>query len=269
MAQISAKLVMELRDAVNLPMMKCKQALEASNGDKAAAIDWLRKQGLSAKDKFAGRETPNGSIGLALGTGTGVLVLLGCQTDFVANNDTFKEFAKQLADLALATGATSADELKTKKLADLTVDEAITAKIQQIGENIVLAQVVVLTGTVVTGYNHGGRIAAIVAGSGGEKQRTVALHIASASPAPVALNRDQVDPAIVQKEREILAALPDVAAKPEAMRPKIVEGKLGRFYKENVLLEQEILLDGEKGESVEAYAKRNGFTLTGFVRLAV
>ena len=269
MSQISAKLVMELRDSTNLPMMKCKQALEAANGDKAAAIDWLRKQGLAAKDKFAGRETPNGSIGMALGTGKGVLVLLGCQTDFVANNETFKEFAKQLADLALASGVTSADELKTKKVGEMTVDEAITAKIQQIGENIVLAQVTAISGAVVAGYNHGGRIATIVTGSGGEKMRTVALHIASASPAPVALDRTQVDPAIVNKEREILAALPDVAAKPEAMRPKIVEGKLGRFYKENVLLEQEILLDGEKGESVEAYAKRNGFSLTGFIRLAV
>ena len=271
MAAISAKLVMELRDSTNLPMMKCKQALEQANGDRDAAIDWLRKQGLAAKDKFAGRETPNGSIGMALADGKGALVLLGCQTDFVANNDSFKDFVKQLADVALATGAADVEALKAQKLGGVTVDEALTAQIQKIGENIVLAVVNQLSGTSVTGYNHGGRIAVLVAGTNNadNKLKQVALHVASANPAPVALTRDQVDAALVNKEKEILEATPEVQAKPEAMRPKIVEGKLGRFFKENVLLEQEMILDAEKGETVEKYAKRVGITVSGFVRLAV
>ncbi len=278
--EISAKLVMTLRDRTNLPMMKCKQALEASKGEHtteeswlSAAIENLRKQGLSAKDKFAGRETPNGSVGMALGSsngqGAGVLVLLGCQTDFVSGNDNFKAFAAELAQLALTTGATSVETLKTHKLGALTVDEAVTAKIQLIGENIVLVKVEHLTGAQVVGYNHGGKIATLVSGTGNEKLRTIALHVASANPAPVALNRGQVDPELVQKEKDIISATPDVQAKPEAMRPKIVEGKLGRFFKENVLLEQEMLLDADKGESVEKYAARHGLTVTGFARLAV
>lgn len=271
MSAISAKIVMELRDATNLPMMKCKQALEASNGDKQAAIEWLRKQGVAAAGgKFADRETPNGSAALVLGAGVGVIVQLGCQTDFVGGNDAFKAFAKELADLALATGADSAEALKAHKLGELSVDEAIAIKISQMGEKIVLVKVLRLTGEQVTGYNHGGKIATLVAGTGDiQKLRQIALHVASANPAPVALNRDQVPADVVAKEREILAATPEVQAKPEAMRGKIVEGKLGRFFKENVLLEQEMLLDAEKGESVEKYAKRLGLVVTGFARANV
>jgi len=271
MTAISAKLVMELRDATNLPMMKCKQALEANAGDKTAAIDWLRKQGMAAAGgKFADRETPNGACSMALAADAGVIIQLGCQTDFVGGNESFKAFAQELADLALATKADSVDALKAHKLGALTIDEALAEKINQMGEKIILVKVLRQTGAVVTGYNHGGKIATLVAGSGDAlKLRQVALHVASSSPAPLALTKDQVDATVVEKEREILLATPDVQAKPEAMRSKIVDGKLGRFFKENVLLEQEMLLDNEKGETVEKYAKRNAITVTGFVRAAV
>lgn len=269
MAAITSELVKELRDSTNLPMMKCKQALEANNGDKTAAIEWLRKQGIAAADKKSGRATANGAIGMAINGGAGVLVLLGCETDFVAGNDAFKEFVATLAKAALASGAADVDGLNAAPFpGSASVKEAVTALVLKLGENIKVAAVARLTGQAVTGYNHAGKIAALVAGSGdAEILRKVAMHVASASPAPVALNREAVDPAIVAKEREILTATPDVQAKPEAMRPKIVEGKLGRFFKENVLLEQEMLLDAEKGETVEKYAKRLGVTVSGFVRI--
>ncbi len=270
MSEISAKLVMELRDATNLPMMKCKQALAAANGDKQAAIEWLRKQGIAATGKFAGRETPNGFIALVLAPGKGVLVKVGCQTDFVAGNDIFKAFVKELAEQALASGAESAEALKAQTFKGQPMAEAIAGQIQKIGENIVISTVAVLKGDVVTGYSHGGRIATLIAGTGNpDKLRQIALHTASASPEPVALNRASVDPALVKKEEEILTATPDVQAKPEAMRPKIVQGKLGRFFRENCLLEQEMLLDAEKGESVEKYAARHQLSVTGFVRVNV
>src|ERR1043166_5542857 len=98
MPEITAKLVMDLRDRTNLPMMKCKQALETTKGDIDAAIEHLRKQGLAATDKFAGRETTNGGLGMALKDGAGAIVLLACQTDFVSGNDTFKAFVKELAE---------------------------------------------------------------------------------------------------------------------------------------------------------------------------
>lgn len=275
--EISAKLVMALRDRTNISMMKCKAALEKTKGAHASedawmevAIEQLRKDGFAAADKFAGRETTNGGLGMALADGKGVLVLLGCQTDFVSGNDTFKEYVKQLAEAGLAAGATDVDSLKAAKFTGGTVGDSIPGKIQQIGENLVIAKVAALTGAVVVGYNHGGKIATLVSGTGdAAKLRMIALHVASANPAPIALDRAGVDPAVVAKEKEILLATPEVQGKPEAMRPKIVEGKLGRFYKERVLLEQEMLLDAEKGETVEKYAKRHGLTVTGFVRLAV
>lgn len=276
-ADISAKLVMTLRDRTNLPMMKCKQALEATRGAHAsedawlnAAIEHLRKSGLAAVDKMAGREATNGGLGMALGNGVGAVVLLACQTDFVAGNETFKELVKSLAEAALATGATTVDALNAAAIAGQKIPELIAAKTLQIGERLVVSKVVLLRGAVVTGYNHGGRVAALVAGSGdAQKLRSIALHVASANPAPASLDRASIDPALVKKEEEILLATPDVQAKPEAMRPKIVQGKLGRFFRENVLLEQEMVIGGEKGETVEHYAKRLGLTVTGFARLAV
>jgi elongation factor Ts len=276
-AEISAKLVMSLRDRTNLPMMKCKQALDATKGSHAndeawmaAAIEHLRKSGLAAMDKFAGREVANGGLGMALADGVGALVLLGCQTDFVSGNDTFKEFVKSLAETALAAGADTVEKLNSAKIGGQPVSEAIAGKTQQIGEKLEVTKVVLIKAPVVVGYNHGGKIGALVAGTGdGQKLRMVALHVASANPAPASLDRSGVDPALVKKEEEILMATPEVQAKPEAMRPKIVQGKLGRFFKENVLLEQEMVVGAEKGESVEKYAKRCGLTVTGFARIAV
>jgi elongation factor Ts len=258
--------------------MKCKQALEAAKAEAAkgeeawlsAAVDHLRKSGVAAADKKADRATANGGLGLATGEGAGVLVLLGCETDFVSGSEVFKAFTKELAELALATKAEDVEALKQAKLGGLTVPEAVAGKIQQLGENMVLVKVLRLTGQTVVGYNHIGKVATLVAGSGDPlKLRQIALHVASASPTPVALNRAAVDPAIVRKEEEILLATPEVQGKPEAMRPKIVQGKLGRFFKENVLLEQEMLLDAEKGETVEKYATRQKLTVTGFARLAI
>jgi len=276
-AEISAKLVMTLRDRSNLPMMKCKQALEATKGTYAtedawlnAAIEHLRKSGLAAMDKFANREAVNGGIGMALGAGKGVLVLLACQTDFVSGNDTFKALVKSLAEAALASSATSVEALNAATIAGQTVTDLLATKTLQIGERLVISKVLLVSGAVVTGYNHGGKVAALVAGSGDAQQlRNVALHVASANPAPVSLDRSGVDPVLVKKEEEILLATPELQAKPEAMRPKIVQGKLGRFFRENVLLEQEMVVGAEKGETVEKYAKRLSLTVTGFARLAV
>jgi elongation factor Ts len=275
---ITSELVKALRDRTNIPMMKCKQALEATLADGgkgvepwlAASIEWLRKQGISAADKKADRATANGGLGLAVGSGEGVIVALACETDFVSGNQLFKDFVKTLADAALAAKASDVEVLKQASVGGAAVPEAIAGKIQQLGENMQLVRVQRLTGTVVVGYNHGGKIATLVAGTGdAAKLRQIALHVASAQPAPVALKRDEVDPALVTKEEEILLATPEVQSKPEALRPKIVQGKLGRFFKENVLLEQEMLLDAEKGETVEKYAARHKLTVTGFVRLAV
>lgn len=268
---ITAADVKALRDRTGLAMMKCKEALSATDGDLEAAVEYLRKQGLATADKKAGRDTNAGSLGIATGEGAAAVVLLACETDFVSSNDEFKGFVTRLAEAALAGDYADVDALQGGNFADGgTVAEGIVGMVQKLGENMKLAEVRLLKGRAVVGYNHGGRVATLVAGDGDSAiLRNVAMHVAAANPEPVALSKEDVDPVLLAKEREIIAALPDVASKPEAIRPKIIDGKLGRFYKEQVLLEQEMLVDNEDGSSVAAYAKGKGVTVTGFVRLAI
>jgi elongation factor Ts len=268
---ITAADVKALRERTGLPMMKCKKALTETDGDQEAAIEALRKAGALAAAKKADRETTNGSLGIALGDGAGVAVLLACETDFVSGNEQFKAFVTELAEGALAAGASDLDSFKDATLPNGTaVTEAISGMVQKLGENMQLADVKRVEGATVVGYNHGGRVASLVAGEGeAPVLRNIAMHVAAASPAPIALDRTQVDEEVLNKEREIISALPDVASKPEHIRPKIVEGKLGRFFKENVLLDQEMLVDNEDGLSVEKYAKAKGVSASAFVRLAI
>lgn len=269
---ITATQVKALRDRTGIPMMKCKQALEASDGDEEAAIEHLRKQGLQTADKKADRATNAGALGVAVEGGTGTMVLLACETDFVSGNADFKAFVQRLAEAALAAGSTDAEALAAAQVDGVPVPEAIAQQVAKMGENMQLAAVQLLSGDVVAGYNHGGRVATLVAGSGDPADlRKVAMHVAAASPAPIALSRDGIPQELLDKERELIAASPDVQAKPEHIRPKIVEGKLGRFYKEHVLLEQEMLGDPEDQDagSVAKWAEAHGVGVTGFARMSV
>jgi len=270
---ITASQVKELRERTGISIMKCKEALKACDGDLDQAVDHLRKQGLAAADKKAGRETEAGCCAVATDGGRGVAVLVACETDFVGGNKEFRDFVDSLAKSAIDAGAGPVEELQAATVGDGTaVGDAITAAIQKLGENIRLAEVVALTAEQVVGYQHTttGKVATLVAGKGdAEALRNVALHAAAASPAPVALRREDVDQAVLDKEREILAQSEEILAKPEQIRPKIVEGKLGRFYKERVLLEQEMLVDGDGKMSVGDYCKAKGIEVEGYARLDV
>jgi len=267
---ITASQVKELRDRTGIAMMKCKKALEEADGDLDAAIENLRKAGEATADKKSDRETNCGGIGIAYDGGAGTIVLLACETDFVSSNAEFKDFVNQLAKVALETGATSVDALNDGAMGEGTVRDAIVGMVAKIGENLQLTAVDRLEGAVVTGYNHGGRVATLVAGSGdGGALRNVAMHVAAANPAPIALKRDGVPQELLDKEREIIAASPEIESKPENIRPKIIEGKLGRFFKEHVLLEQEMLVDNDDHSSVEKWAKAKGLTIEDFKRSEV
>jgi len=268
---ITAADVKALRDRTGLAMMKCKEALSATDGDLEAAVEHLRKLGLATADKKADRDTNAGSLGIAFADGKAAVVLLACETDFVSGNDEFKTFVTSLAEAALAGGYADPDALAGGNFADgSTVAEGLVAKVQKLGENMKIVEVRIIAGAIVVGYNHGGRVAAVVGGTGEETiLRNVAMHVAASNPEPVALSKDDVDADLLAKEREIIAALPDVAAKPEAIRPKIIDGKMGRFFKERVLLEQEMLVDNEDGLTVSGYAKAKGCEVTAFVRLAI
>ncbi|MHC5068740.1 MAG: translation elongation factor Ts, partial [Planctomycetota bacterium] len=224
---ITAAMVKELREVTGIAMMKCKKALEECDGDMDAAVEHLRKQGLATAGKKADRATNCGGLGIAFEGGKGAVVLLSCETDFVSGNGEFKSFVNELAAAALASGATDAASLDAAAFGDATVKDGVVGMISKLGENMQIASVEQVAGDVVTGYNHGGRVAALVAGSGeADVLRNVAMHVAAASPAPIALGRDGVDAALVEKEREIIAESDDVKAKPEQIRPKIIEGKL-------------------------------------------
>jgi elongation factor Ts len=268
---ITSVQVKELRDRTGLPMMKCKEALVACDGDLEAAVDHLRKQGLAAADKRSHRDTNSGSLGVACAGGTGVVVLVSCETDFVAGNRDFRTFVDAVAATALAGRISEVTALGAAALPDGgTVRDGLHAMIQRIGENLKLETVHLLAGAQVVGYNHGGRVATLVAGSGdAHLLKNLAMHCAAANPAPLALDRATVDPARLEREREVLLQSAEVLAKPEQLRAKIVEGKLSRFYKDYVLLEQELLVDGDGKLSVGQYCTAHRLVVTGFVRCEV
>jgi len=283
--ELTAKLVGTLREKVNLPLMKCKNALVETKNDENTteeqwlqkAIEHLRKQGENASDRFAGRETPCGRIGTSFSDNDGAIVLLGCQTDFVANSEVFVELTQQITDYARALIVDEAKAAFNEKVKPLIVEA-----IAKLGENIVLskAECLLHSDSSVTGYNHGGKIGVLVSGTGDvEKIRQVALHIASTNPDPISIGIADIAPDLIAKETEIILSLPDVLSKPEAIREKMLVGRLNRFYKERVLMQQEMLFDvapfdaknpaANKKETVSDYCVRNGITITSFIKYSI
>jgi elongation factor Ts len=252
MAEVSAKLVAELRKATGAGMMDCKRALEESGGDMEAAKDWLRKQGLAGAQKRAGRAAQDGAVDVLVEGGVGAIVELTAETDFVAKGADFGEVVAKLARLAVDQGK---EELAELQLDGTTVGEHVTQLAARLGENISLGRVVVYeTGDgVLDGYKHvqnlRGTIGVLVEITGVDTSdanaravaHDLALHIASAAPRWLA--RDDVPADVLDKEREVFEELTRNEGKPENAIPKIVEGRLNGFYKENVLLEQAFVRD--------------------------
>jgi elongation factor Ts len=285
MANITAQMVKELRELTGAGMMDCKSALGDTSGDLQAAIDLLRKKGLTKAAKKAGRVAADGLIGVALKRTKGVVVEVNSETDFVARNDLFQGLVLMIANVALGVG-TDVETIKAGKVGDLAVNDAINTTIAKIGENITLrraAQVSVTAG-VIGSYVHNsvseglGKIGVIAAlESQGDKEaltalgRLIAMHIAASSPQ--AVEPSGLDPQVVAREREILADKYRAQGKPEATIAKIVESGLKTFYKEVCLLEQPYVHDPDK--SVAAALKEaegkvgSAIKVTGFVRYAL
>jgi elongation factor Ts len=291
MAEITAQLVKELREITGVGMMDCKKALTETGGDIEASIDWLRAKGLSKAAKKADRVAAEGLVAVALhddGKGmTGAVIELNAETDFVSRNAQFQEGARKAAQAALGVEGGDIQALNAAALADgQSVSEMITGMIATIGENMMVrrsARFVVPEGAVAA-YIHNatapelGRIGVLVAlNSTGPHDRVqdigrkVAMHIAATQP--LALTVEEVDPAIVERERGILAEKAAASGKPANVVEKMVEGGLRKFYEESVLLKQAFVM--EPDHTVEAYvekaAKEMGHpvTVTGFVRLAL
>jgi elongation factor Ts len=287
MSNVTANMVKDLRDKTGAGMMDCKSALAETNGDVEAAIDWLRKKGLSKAAKKASRVAAEGLIGVAVNGDAGALVEVNAETDFVARNDTFKEFVKRAAELALLAGG-DVDKLLAQPHTPggASVRDTATELVAKIGENISVRRTFALSVSpgVVSTYVHNasspelGKIGVLVAlKSTADKTKLAALgkqlamHIAAA--APLALTPEHLSPDVVARERAIQADLARQSGKPENVVEKMIEGRMRKFYEDAVLLSQTFVIDGETqiGKVLEKASKDLGtpVTIDAFVRFAV
>jgi elongation factor Ts len=282
---ISATMVKELREQTGAGMMDCKAALSESGGNLEAAVDWLRKKGLSKAAKKAGRVAAEGLIGVASTAAKGVLVEVNSETDFVARNDLFQGLVKMIADVGLGAGA-DVNKILAAKAGPITIADAIADTIAKVGENMTLRRAAELTvgnGVVASSVHNSvsdglGRIGVIVAlesaGNADELKsfgRMVAMHVASANPQ--AIDPSGLDPATVEREKSVLAEKFKAQGKPANVVEKIVESGLKTFYKEVCLLDQGFIFDDKKSVAQavkEAEAKAGApIKIGGFKRFAL
>ena len=285
MANITASMVKDLRDKTGAGMMDCKTALNETNGDMEAAIDWLRKKGISKAAKKAGRAAAEGLVGVAVGKGAGALVEVNAETDFVARNDEFKGFVKAAANLALAEGGDLAKLLAAKHGAS-NVQQTLTELVAKIGENMSVRRTVALSVNpgVVGAYVHNasspelGKIGVLVAlksaadeGNLAALAKQLAMHIAAASP--LAITPEHLSKDVVERERNVQWELAKQSGKPDAVIEKMMEGRMRKFYEDTVLLSQTFVIDGETqvGKVIEKAAKEFGapIAVESFVRFQV
>jgi elongation factor Ts len=258
--QVSAAMIKELRGKTGAGMMDCKKALEESEGDIEAAVDWLRTKGLAAAAKKAGRVAAEGLVAVIAEGNKGAVVEVNSETDFVARNDQFQDFARTMSGLVQASGTGDLDALQAQAYpnSERNVGEELTHMIATIGENMSLrrAETLSVNEGVVTSYVHSaaapglGRIGVLVAleSSGDQGQladlaKQVAMHVAAASPQSV--STDDLDPESVERERAVLTEQARDSGKPEEIIAKMVEGRLRKFYQDVVLTEQTWVIDGE------------------------
>jgi elongation factor Ts len=258
MAEITAATVKELRERTGAGMMDCKKALAENNGEMEAAVDWLRAKGLAAAAKKAGRTAAEGLVGVAVEGTRGAVVEVNSETDFVAKNEQFQQFVANVAELALESGGDVSTLLASGYPGGGTVEEVLTNNIATIGENQSVRRSAVLQvsqGAVVS-YVHNavapglGKIGVLVALESGAPADTlqalgkqVAMHIAAANP--LALNGNDLDADLIERERSIAIEKAKESGKPQNIAEKMVEGSLAKFRKENALLSQLFVIDGK------------------------
>ncbi len=268
---ITAALVKELRDKTGAGMMDAKKALTETDGDMEAAVDWLRTKGLAKAAKKSGRTAAEGLVAVSVVDGTGVAVEVNAETDFVAKN---ADFQKMVGDIAAAAiGAANIDALQSAEIGGKTVADIITDKIATIGENMGLRRMDKIEGDTVVSYIHNaatdgmGKIGVLVAMTGGDEAfgRQVAMHIAATNPA--ALNEASLDPAVVEKERQVQIDIARESGKPEQVIEKMIEGRMKKFMSEITLVNQAFVINPDL--SVGAAAKEAGAEITGFIRMEV
>jgi len=261
MAQITAADVKKLREMTGAGMMDCKKALAACEGDIDASVDYLRKNGLAAASKKAGRVAAEGMVAALADGGTGIVIEVNAETDFSSKNEKFTSFVEEVAKLALREKPADLDALNALDLNGSSVQETLTQLIATVGENMAIRrfELAEVPGGVVSAYVHGGgKIGVLIGISGGnsdalqELGRGVAMHVAAVNPQYI--KREQVSEDAVQRERAVLSERAAASGKPAEIVDKIVTGQLNKFYSEVCLLEQDYVMDSDKtvGKAVKA-----------------
>jgi elongation factor Ts len=273
MANYTAADVKALREKSGAGMMDCKSALDEADGNVDKAMEVLRLKGLKGVTKREGRTTSNGLIVARVSGGTGWLIELACETDFVAKAAVFIALADKVADAVVAGGAKSLEAALTADMGGKSVADAINDEAAIMGEKVELRRVAVAEGDAVDAYLHRTskdlppQVGVLVAysGSDAETAHDVAVHIAAFSP--TALSRDDISAEVVATERRIAEETARNEGKPEAALTKIVEGRVNGFFKENVLVEQDFAKDNKL--SVAKVLENAGITVSAFARMRV
>ena len=273
MANYTAADIKALRESTGAGMMDVKKALDEADGDTAKATEILRVKGLKGVTKREGRSASNGLVRAQVDGGVGTLVEVNCETDFVAKGPKFGELADQVLAQAVAVGAADADALLASELDGKTVKEVLDDANATIGEKIEVRRVARVEGDQVVSYLHKTmpdlppQIGVLVATTGGDEQvaRDIAMHVAAFSPS--VLTRDEIDAETVASERRIAEETAREEGKPEQALPKIIEGRVNGYFKENVLLDQPFAKDNKK--TVAKVADEAGAQVTGFARFKV
>ena len=268
---ITAALVKELRDSTGAGMMDAKKALTETAGDMEAAVDWLRTKGLAKAAKKSGRTAAEGLVAVKVAGGKGVAVEVNSETDFVGKNAEFQEMVAGIADVAMSVN--DVDALKAADMGGKSVEDTVTAKVATIGENMSVRRMAALEGDTVVSYVHNaaadgmGKIGVLVALKGADNGigKQIAMHIAAVNPA--SLGADDLDPAIVEREKQVLTEQARESGKPEQVIEKMIEGRMKKYLSEVTLLGQSFVVNPDL--TVEAAAKEAGVEVLGFRRLEV
>jgi len=286
MAQITAALVKSLREQSGAGMMDCKKALTATDGDLEAAIDWLRKKGLAAAAKKSGRVAAEGLVGIKSSGPKAAVIEINSETDFVARNEQFQGFVADMAGLVLASGETDVEALSAAQYpgSEKSVVDVLNANISTIGENMNIRRAAILEVDegYVASYIHSavvpglGKIAVLVGlkSTAGEDVlaplgKQIAMHVAAANPA--ALNEADLDPEMLERERNVQADKARESGKPENIIEKMLVGRMRKYLEEVVLMNQTFVIDGETkiADVVASAAKEAGteIELVSYIRM--
>ena len=268
---ITAAMVKELRESTGAGMMDAKKALTENDGNMEAAQDWLRTKGLAKAAKKSGRIAAEGLVGVAVTDGKGVAVEVNSETDFVAKNEEFQRMVAAIAEAGLTVDSTEA--LADAKVDGKPVSEVLTDAIAKIGENMTLRRMVKVEAPLVVSYVHNaaapnmGKIGVLVGLEGGNEDigRQIAMHVAATSPA--SLGQDDLDPALVEREKQVLTEQARESGKPDNIIQGMITGRMKKFFEEVTLLGQKFVINPDI--TVEQAASDAGAKIVGFARVAV